>query len=60
MPIAKHIDIVYFLPGPSQESDRRANAGITKQLQKDFEYMFNGIGYFDGMVSLQLKPHSKP
>ena len=30
-------NIKYFLPGPSEESDRRASAEITKQLQRDFE-----------------------
>ena len=30
-------DIEYFIPGPSQEKNRRASAELTKQLQKDFE-----------------------
>ena len=38
----------------------RASAEITKQLQKDFENVFSGIGYFDGIFSLQVKPDNKP
>ena len=30
-----------------------------QQLQKEFKDVFNGIGYYDGMFSLQLKPSSK-
>ena len=48
-------DIKCFLPGPSQESDRRASAE-KGQLQRDFEDVFNGIGCFDGMFLLQVKP----
>ena len=33
----KNNDVKYFLPGISQESDRRASTDITKQLQKNFE-----------------------
>ena len=53
-------DVKYLLPGPCPESDRRASAEIPKQLQWDFEDVSNGIGCFDGMFSLQLKPDSKP
>ena len=60
MPMAKNNDIEYFLPGPSQESDRRENTKITEQIQRDFEDVFNHRGCFDGMFSLQLKPDSKP
>ena len=42
------------------ESDRIASIKISKQLQKEFEGVFNGIHCFDGMVSLQIKPDSKP
>ena len=27
---------------------------------KDFDDVFNGIGYFEGIFSLQFKPDSKP
>ena len=50
----------YFLPGPSRECDRKASIKITKQLQKKFEDVFVGIVCFDGMLSLQVKPDSKP
>ena len=52
--------VTYFLPGHNQESDRRTSTEITKQLQWDFEDIFNGVGYFDGMFPLQLKQDSKP
>ena len=35
-PTVKINDIKYFLPNPSQESDRKASAEITKTLQWDF------------------------
>ena len=53
-------EIRYFLHGPSRESDRKASVKITKQLQKEFEDVFTGIECFDGMFSLQIKPHRKP
>ena len=58
-PSVKNDNVEYFLLGPSQKSDRRASTEITKQLQRDFEDIFNGIGCFDGMFTLQLKPDSK-
>ena len=60
MPMFKNNDIKYFLPGPSQESDRKTNTEITKQIPQDFEDHFNGIGCFDGTFSLQLEPDNKP
>ena len=38
----------------------RISTKTTKQLQRDFEYVFSRIGCFDGMLSLQVKPDSKP
>ena len=58
-PMVKVNDVTIFA-GPSQESDRIASTEITEQLQRDIEDIFNGIGCFDGMISLQLKPESKP
>ena len=49
----------YFLPGPSYDNDQRVSTEIIQQLQRDFEYVFNGIQCFDGTFSLQLKPDSK-
>ena len=39
---------------------RKGSAEIIQQLHKDFEDVFNDIGCFDGTLSLQLKPDSKP
>ena len=52
--------INYFLPGPNQDNDKRVSAENTQQLQRDFKDVFTGIGCFDGMFSLQVKPVSKP
>ena len=52
-------EIGCFLPDSSRESDREASAEITKQIQKEFEDILTGIGFFDGMFSLQVKPDSK-
>ena len=52
--------INYFLPGPEQDNNKRVSAEITHQLQRYFREVFNGIGCFDGMFLLQLKPGSKP
>ena len=34
----------YFLPGSNCDSGKKISTGITKQLQRDFENMFYGIG----------------
>ena len=60
LPTVNNNEIEYFLPGPSRESDRKASIETTKQLQKEFEDVLNGIGCFDGMFSLQVKSGSKP
>ena len=52
--------INYFLPSSNQDNDKRARAEITQQLQQDFKNVFTGIGCFDGMFLLQIKPDSKP
>ena len=39
---------------------KKQSTEITKQLQKEFEDVFTGIGCFDGTFSLQVKPDSKP
>ena len=49
-----------FLPGPDQDDDKTASTENTQWLKRDFKDVFNGIGCFDGMFSLQLKPGSKP
>ena len=50
----------YFPPGLIDESDKRKSVEITKQLQRDFEDVFKGIGCFDDTFLLQLKLDSKP
>ena len=50
----------YFIPEPNYDNDKKKSAGITEQLQRDFEDVFNGIGCFDGTFSLQLKLDCKP
>ena len=50
----------YFLLGPPYESNKKKSADVTEQIHIDFNDAFNGIGYFEGTSSLQLKPGSKP
>ena len=38
----------------------KVSTEIPKQLQKELEDVFTGIGCFDGTFSLQIKPGSKP
>ena len=52
--------VEYFLLGPSFDSDKKRSAKSTQWHKNDFEDVFNGIGCFDGIFSLQLKPDSKP
>ena len=52
--------INYFLPGPSQDNDKKVSAEIIQQLQRDFKDIATGKSCFDGMFSLQVKPDSKP
>ena len=47
------------LLGLSKKSDKKASTEITKQLQKEFEDVFTGIGCFDGTFSFKVKPDSK-
>ena len=48
-----------FHSGPNYESDKKS-AESTQQIHKDFDNIFNNIGYFEGTLSLQVKPDSKP
>ena len=43
--------IDHFLPCPNCDSDKKASAEITQQLQRDFEDVFYGIGCFVGIFS---------
>ena len=58
-PLLNNNEIEYFLPDPSKESDKKASTDIAKQLQKEFEDVFTGIGCFDRTFSLQVKSDSK-
>ena len=58
--IEKNNEIKYFLPGPNKENDKGVTTDTTEQIQKEFEEVFMGIECFEGMFSLQVKPHSKP
>ena len=53
-------EINNFLQGSNQDNDKRVSGNIAKQQQRDFEDVFNGIGCFYGIFSLQVKPDSKP
>ena len=50
----------YFLPGQYKENDKGESPNRTKQIQQEFEEVFTGIGCFEEMFSLQVKPDSKP
>ena len=52
--------INYFLPGHSQEINKKVSAETMQQLQRDFKDVLNGIGCFCGIFSLQVKPDNKP
>ena len=51
-------EINHFLPGQNQDNDKKGNTEITKQLQRNFEDVFNGIGWFDGTFPLKVKQDS--
>ena len=52
MIIDKEPNINYFLPDPDHDNDKRVNADIKQQLQRDFKDVFIGIGCFDGTFLL--------
>ena len=52
-------EIEYFLPCPNKENDKRASTNITKQIQREFEEVFMGIGCFEGMFSLHVQLDNK-
>ena len=52
--------IKYFLQGPNSDANKKASDEIKQQLQRELKHIFNGIWYFDGTLSLQAKPDSKP
>ena len=58
--MVKNNDIKYFLPSIVKKVIEEHVLKKTKQLQRDFKDVFNGIGCFDWTFSLQLKPDIKP
>ena len=50
----------YFLSEPSYDTDKKMSAETTQQLHKEFKDGFNGICYFNGTFSLQLKLNQAP
>ena len=49
----------YFLAGPNCDKDKKKSAELTQQINKEFNDVFHGIGYFEGTFSLQLKLDSR-
>ena len=52
--------INYFFSSSDVDADKRKGSDMTKKIHDMFGDVFNGIGYFKGTFSLQLKPDSKP
>ena len=52
--------INYFFSLNSTDADKRKSSKMTQKIHDRFGDVFNGIGCFEGMFSLQLKPDSKP
>ena len=56
-PLSNNNENIFFQG--KAKSDKNASIEVTKQLQKECEDVFTGIGCFHGMFSLQVKPDSK-
>ena len=41
-------------------ADKKQSSKMTQKIHNRFGNIFNGIGCFKGMFSLQLRPNSKP
>ena len=52
--------INYFYSSKTTEADKRQSNDMTQKIHNTYGNVFNGIGCFKGMFSLQLKPDSKP
>ena len=55
-----HNSINYFFSSSNIMADKRQSLRMTQGIHNRFGNIFNGIGCFEGMFSLQLKPNSKP
>ena len=51
--------INYFYSSKDIDADKRKSSAMTQKIHETFD-IFNGIGYFEGTFSLQLKPDSRP
>ena len=51
--------INYFYSSANTEADKRESNAIIQKIHNTFGNVFNGIGYFKGTFSLQLRPNSK-
>ena len=60
MVINKEPNTISSLPPTPIKTMTRVSIEITQQLQRESPDEFKGIGCFNGMFSLQLKPGSKP
>ena len=56
----KHISINYFYSLNNVDADKRSSIAMMQKIHTRFGDVFNGIGCFEGTISLQLKPDSKP
>ena len=52
--------INYFISSNNTDADKRKSSKMTQKIHNRFGNVFNGIVFFKGTFSLQLKPHSKP
>ena len=52
--------INYFYSSHNTDADKRKSSTMTQKIHDTFSNIFNGIGYFKGTFSLQLKLDSKP
>ena len=50
----------YFLSSPNVEADKKKSIELMQKIHNTFGDVFNGIGCFKDIFSLQLKPNSKP
>ena len=55
-----HNSINYFFSSSNVMADKRQSSEMTQRMHDRFGNIFNGIGCFEVMFSLQLKPNSKP
>ena len=56
----KYIEINYFHSSNNVDADKRSSVAMMQRIHTRFGDVFNGIGCFEGIFSLQLKLDSKP